>query len=478
MTTASTDDGDPWITCRDAATGEVLGQVTRMRPDAVRAAVSEAATAAEAWTRTSGRRRARVLESLLDEVVGAADELCRLSAHESGKTMLQALVGEVLPTCAAIAAATRATRRLRPSGRVVGVIGSDRFPLQGVVAPIASVLGEGHAVVVKLSEHASWSGTLYTEIVRNVLRQHGLDARLVQTVTGDVTAARALLETELETVMGSGPLDVLEQVERAARPGLEIQWQAQGNEAMIVCEHADLQRAVCMAMLAAFTPLPAPLVAAERIVVHARCYEPFVRAARRAIETLRVGDPLDETADCGRVAPSVGADHVHALVADARRHGARLLVGGERAHGRGELEPTLVVDVPPHARIAREPTFGPVMVVMRAEHDDEAIALVDGAPCGAGVSVLCRDRRHAAALSLRTRAHRCLIDGIGFERLVLRLHRPSSRVVLPAVAPYPAGPHTFAVVEGLLRLRFSSGVRERLRAAAELIRAGRTLHTR
>lgn len=463
------------IACRDATTGELLGRVPRMSAEDVRIAEAEATAGGASWRGTSRRQRRRVFATLLDEIVTAQDELCRLAVHESGKTMIQALLGDVLPTCAALHALVRSgdapTRSLGPtSGErrgLVAVRASPHFPLHGIVAPVVSALAEGDAVLLMLSEHASWSGGMYVEILRNVLRHHGHDPRIVQGLTGDDDTASTLREMGVDRVVGSWPDDAGHGPAR--------------QTAMIVCEDADVDGAVRAAMLTAFTPLPPPFVPAARILVHTRVHDVFVSAAARRIRAMRHGPPLDETVDCGVIAPWIGVDHVAALVDDASRHGAKMLVGGQLDHAfeRGHYPPTLVVDVPPHARIARESTFGPVMAVTRFDDDAQATELVGDATAGARVSIFSRDRRRTEALCRRLRATDVAFNDIGLMD-ALRAgprHRYPTKVVLPAVSPYPAGPHTYAVIESLLRLRFGPGVRQRLRAATELGRSMRSLWT-
>jgi acyl-CoA reductase-like NAD-dependent aldehyde dehydrogenase len=463
-----------WIACRDAASGEHLGYVPRMSAREVRHVLATARAAALRWRDTPRSRRRRVLASVLDEIVTAQDELARLATHESGKTMIQALMGDVLPSCAAVCRATRtpggpiarAPTQTGSSG-LVGALASPRFPLQSIVAPVALALAEGRGAIVRLSEHASWSGQMYVEIIRNVLRQHGHDPAIVASITGGPCTVAPLLEAKLDRVVASGPDEAARDfLTQAARTLTPVTWQRQGNEAMIVTEDADIDRALEAAIIAAFTPLPPPLLSAERILVHAACYEAFVCAARRRVRQLRQGMPLHEGVDCGAIAPSVGVDHVAALVEDACDRGATVLVGGrpDSAFSQAHYPPTLLVNVPPDARIAHEPTFGPVMAIMRVHGDAEAATLVNGAPTGAGVSIFGSTMSRARALSRALRSSRIRINEIGIaDSLVAH-----TAVLLPTISLYPARPRTYAFVESLLRLRFGNGLRERLRAAAEL----------
>jgi acyl-CoA reductase-like NAD-dependent aldehyde dehydrogenase len=463
------------ITCRDAFSGEHLAEVARMGAPEVHDAVASARAAVPAWRDATDGDRRRVLATLLDELVTAQDELCRLAAHESGKTMIQALLGDVLPTCSSTHQTIRRLARPRPGSPnaqphgVVGILASCRFPLQSIVSPVVAALADGQGAVVKLSEHASWSGEMFVEIIRNVLRQHGQDPALVVSVTGGRRTLAALVETRLDRIVGGGSddegRDLLTQAARSLTP---VRWQRHGNETMVVAEDADLDRAVKAAMLGALTPLPPPLIAAERILVHARLHDAFVEAARCGIGALRCGAPLEEGIDNGPVAPSVGVEHLRNLIDDAVRCGATVLIGGETdpALASTHVSPTLLVDVPPHARVVNEPTFGPVMSVVRVQSDAEAVALANDAPSGAGISLFCRRGTRARAHAERLRSSNVRINEIG---LAEALRAGAGATLLPVPSPYPSGPHTYALFESLLRLRFGRGVRQRLRAATELV---------
>src|SRR5688572_655105 len=159
------------IECRDPATLERLGEVPSLSAAEVGERVSRARGAQLAWGRTGFGERRRVIRALLDRVVERQEALCRLTARESGKTMNDVIVGEVLPVCEKLKYLLKhGERDLRPEPRpsgllghkatrveypplgVIAVLSSSSRPLHDVFGPAAAALFAGNAVVVKVSE--------------------------------------------------------------------------------------------------------------------------------------------------------------------------------------------------------------------------------------------------------------------------------------------------------------------------------------
>jgi acyl-CoA reductase-like NAD-dependent aldehyde dehydrogenase len=174
----------------DPSTGELLGQVPALPPEAVDNAVQAARRAQPQWARAKVSRRRAVARSILATLVQGQDELCRLAAHDSGATMVEIAVGQLLPTCEAIRHAC-ARHTLTDAHGVVGVVASPTMPLLSAVAPTVRALVEGNAVALKLAEATSWSGLAFAELIRDRLKEHRASGELLQVLTGydDVTEA-------------------------------------------------------------------------------------------------------------------------------------------------------------------------------------------------------------------------------------------------------------------------------------------------
>ncbi|MGZ3429517.1 MAG: aldehyde dehydrogenase family protein, partial [Polyangia bacterium] len=162
------------LSCRNPATGETLGDVPIFSRDAVLERVQRARRAQARWGATPRAERRRVLESLLDYIVAHQDEICRISARDSGKTLVDAMMGEIFPVCEKLRyTIAHGEKELAPEPRasgvlahkgvrveyhplgVIGVLCTWNFPFRNVFCPVIPALFAGNAVVVKVSEWTS-----------------------------------------------------------------------------------------------------------------------------------------------------------------------------------------------------------------------------------------------------------------------------------------------------------------------------------
>src|SRR5438270_8347688 len=129
---------------------------------------------------------------------------------------------------------------------------------------------------------------------------------------------------------------------------------------------ADLDRAAEVAVTARVQNNGQSCIAAKRFIVHDDVYDEFARRFVDRMQSLRVGDPLDEQTDVGPLATEQGRVDIEELVADATARGASVLCGGRAVDGPGwYYEPTVVAGVTPEMRIHCEETFAPVATLYR-----------------------------------------------------------------------------------------------------------------
>src|SRR5262249_10644582 len=179
--------------------------------EAVVERVQRARRAQVAWGQTSFAERRRVLSALLDYIVQHQEEICRICARDSGKTLVDAMMGEIFPVCEKLRyTIAHGERDLLPERResgvlmhkavrveyqplgVVGVLCPWNFPFHNVFCPVIPALFAGNAVVVKVSEWTSWSAADFQAIFDEVLTSCGHSTDLVQLVTGAGETGAAL----------------------------------------------------------------------------------------------------------------------------------------------------------------------------------------------------------------------------------------------------------------------------------------------
>ncbi len=508
------------VPCWDPATGESLGEVPVTTPDEVQKIVARARAAQASWGASSFAERRRVLGRLLDYLLDHADELCQMVSRDAGKTLENAIMGELWPVCEklrhTIATGEKdlATERVssgllvhkvaeieyHPLG-VIGVICPWNFPLQNVLGPVVPALMAGNACVVKVSEWVAWSMPRIQKIFDDVLGACGWSTDLVQLVTGYAETGVALCESGVDKVVFTGSMPNGRRVaQQCAKTLTPVILELGGKDPMIVCDDANLEQAAHAALLGAFMASGQMCLAAERVIVFERVHDAFVERVVQMAERLRQGAPLSgKTIDVGAMTMPHQLDIVEKLVADAVDKGARVRVGGKRINDGGGsfFAPTVLTGVTPAMKIAREETFGPVLCIFRVADEEAAIALANDTDYGLGSTVFSTDHARAERIAQRLRAGSTVVNdfgmaymanalpfggvgGSGYGRLngreglramcnqksVLRdrfgLHRP--------VKLYPVKDNEFARTRATLDLIYRRGLGAKLAAAAQLVR--------
>jgi acyl-CoA reductase-like NAD-dependent aldehyde dehydrogenase len=511
----------PPIECHDPATLERLGEVEVMDREQVEAIIARARAASPRWAATSFAERRAVLVDLLAWIVEHQAEICQLAARDSGKTLVDAAMGEVFPVCEKLRyTIAHGERDLSPEPRspgfllhkrgrveylpfgVVAVIAPWNFPFHNIFCPLIPALFAGNAVVVKVSEWTSWSATEYIEIVHRVLRKHGLSTDLVQVVTGWGETGAHLVRGGVDKVFFTGSPGNGRKVMATASDALTpVVLELGGKDPLIVCDDANLEQAADAAMLGVFTACGQMCVGAERIYVFDEVHDKFVETMRARVAALRQGPPLTEAiVDCGATTMPAQLEIIAALVDDALARGATALVGGRRNpdHAGQYYEPTLLVGVDHSMRITQEEVFGPVMVVIRVRDEAEAIRLANDCPYGLGSSVFTRDRARGQRIARQLRTGMTVVNDYGVAYMMQalpfggvgnsgfgRINGPEGlraccyakaivedRIPLGrSVSFHPVRPHSYALVQSAVRLIYARGLAAKRRALVDAARS-------
>jgi acyl-CoA reductase-like NAD-dependent aldehyde dehydrogenase len=506
------------VPCHDPATLEALGDVAAMSESDVRAVVARARAVQPAWARTTFAERRAVLRDLLTAIIEQQDEICRLASKDSGKTMVDALLGEVFPVCEKIRyALSHGEKDLSPEPRpsgflmhkkawvewsplgVVGVICPWNFPFHNIYCPMVPALFAGNAVVCKISEHTSWSAEALVKVVRDVLQKRGHDPDLVQYVTGYGETGAALVGSGVDKVFFTGsPQNGAKVMKTASETLTPVVLELGGKDPMIVCDDANVDHAVRQAMLGVYTACGQMCVGAERIYVFDAVYDEFVAKVTEKVRALRQGPPQDGLVDVGAMTMPGQLDILDRLVKDAVAKGARAVVGGKRNSAlTGQyFEPTILVDVDHTMAITQDEQFGPIMVIVRVKDEDEAVRLANDCRYGLGSSVFTRDIARGERIARRVRAGMSVVNDYGLAYMIQSLPfggvgisgfgkingreglraccnekaMVSDRVSLAAgVSVYPIHRATFAVTKSVIGMIYGDGPLAKGKAAASAV---------
>jgi acyl-CoA reductase-like NAD-dependent aldehyde dehydrogenase len=424
------------IPCWAPGSGERLGEVPVTTPAEVHAIVGRARVAQAVWAGTPFAERRRVLGRLLDYLLDHTDELCRLVAEDAGKTLENALLGEVWPIAEklrhTIAHGERdlapervspglllhkvATIEHQPLG-VIGVICPWNFPLQNVLGPLIPALMAGNAVVVKVSEWTSWSAPRIQAMLDAVLSDCGYPTDLLRLVTGYAETGVALCESGVDKIVFTGSMPNGRRVaEQCAKTLTPVILELGGKDAMIVCDDAHLEQAAHAALLGTFMASGQMCLAAERVIVFDRVHDAFVDRVVDLAASLRQGDPLaGGIVDVGAMTMPGQLEIVEKLVADAIAKGAQVRAGGQRLAGVGGsfFAPTVLTGVTRDMDIANKETFGPVLCVYRVAGEEEAVALANDSAYGLGSTVFTTSAARGRRIGDRVRAGSTVVNDFG-----------------------------------------------------------------
>ena len=360
------------------------------------AAAAEAHRVGAGWARRSPEERREVLARAADLVDERTEHLAMAIVVELGKPIAYARAeverGAALLRAAANlpepvpSAGPEAETRRVPLG-VVAQITPWNNPLAIPLGKLAPALSLGNSVVWKPSPR---SPRIAAEL-RDLLGEAGVPAGLVSIVDGGAEAADAVCEAEEVagvSVTGSSAAGYSAQAV-CARRRLPIQAELGGNNAAIVWADCDIAAAADAIAEAAFGCAGQRCTANRRAIVAEGCLDAFVDRLAAATSALPLGDPADPATRVGPLADEDAAERVAAVLRRAESDGARVLRpggGGSRIEGLERasryLEPALVLDAAPESEIVRRETFGPVLVVQRADDFDRALELLNGVPEG------------------------------------------------------------------------------------------------
>lgn len=404
---------------------------------------------------------------MLQHVLDNQEEICRVACLDSGKTMVDAQLGEILVTVEklqwtiahgekALTPTRRPTNLLmmykknavhyEPLGIVAALV-SWNYPFHNLIGPMISAIFSGNGILVKTSEQTAWSASYFASIARGALVAHGHDPALVQTVACWPQVANHITshpKISHITFIGSRPV-AHKVAESAAKALIPVVAELGGKDPCMVLDSAkgDLTRIVETLLRGTFQAAGQNCIGIERIIATPGVYDQLVERLEPRVKALRLGQDLD----VGAVISDASFFRLENLVQDAVQSGARLLAGGKRYyhpdHPNGfYFAPTLLVDVTSEMRIAHEECFGPIMVLMRAPSNSAADVLrIANAPdFGLGASVFGKDSDPAL---------KAIVKGVRSGMVAINDFAAYYAVQLPFGGVGGSGYGRFAAEEGL-----------------------------
>jgi len=408
--------GGKWLDAANGATHSVVNPATRepigtvpdMGVAETRQAIEAASQAFPAWAALTAKERAAILRRWYELLMANQEDLATLMTAEQGKPLAEAkgeisygasfiewfaeegkrLYGDVIPT-------HQSDRRLLVLRQPVGVVAAItpwNFPMAMITRKAGPALAAGCTIVIKPASQTPYSALAAAALAARA----GVPAGVLNVVTGvDAAAIGAELTANptVRKVTFTGSTAVGKKLmAQCAGTVKKLTMELGGNAPFIVFEDADLDAAVAGAIASKYRNSGQTCVCANRLLVQAPVYEAFARKLVHAVTQLRVGDGLKGPTDQGPLIDAGALAKVEQHIADAVGKGARIALGGKRhALGGTFFEPTVVTEVTPAMRMAREETFGPIAPLFRFESEQDAIRMANDTEFGLAAYFYTRD---------------------------------------------------------------------------------------
>ena len=400
----------------DTSTGETLLEVADATPEDALAALAAAAEAQSEWAATAPRERGEILRRAYELLLERADDLALLMTLEMGKPVAESraeltyaaeflrwfseeavrIHGRYMTNTTGVG---RILTMRQPVGPCVFVCPWN-FPTAMGTRKIAPAIAAGCTMVVKPAQQTPLSMLALADLLQDA----GLPGGVLNVITAHHSGAviePLLKDPRTRKLSFTGSTEVGRSlIAQSAEQILRVSMELGGNAPFLVFEDADLDAAIEGALTAKLRNIGEACTAANRFHVHESIAPEFARRMAERMSTLKVGRGTEPGVDIGPLIDDRQRGIVHELVGDAVSAGANLLCGGESIDGPGYFYlPTVLADVPPHARVLSEEIFGPVAPIATFSTEAEAIEAANSTQYGLVAYLYTRDLSRTFRLS-------------------------------------------------------------------------------
>jgi acyl-CoA reductase-like NAD-dependent aldehyde dehydrogenase len=394
---------------RSPHSGEVIAEVAVGTRADMKAAIDHAEEAAKVMAKLPAHKRAAILQNVSLLLKERKEEAARILALEAAKPITVArgeiartietyqfaadearrIHGETIPMDASAMGENRIAYTMRQPLGIVGAITPFNFPFNLVAHKLGPAFAAGNAVVLKPADQTPLS----SYFIADLFAEAGLPAGALQVIPGPGSEVgdELVCDDRVKLVTFTGSPEVGKLIRSKA--GLKrVVLELGSNAGLIIDEGFDIDRIIKRTVTGAFTFMGQVCISLQRIYVHRSLYNDFVEKFVAETQNLRIGDPLEETTDIAALISQRDVDRIASWIEEAKSLGAKVLTGGTEGN---IVKPTVIVDVPPHAKVSCQETFAPVVVISPVDTFEEAIEAVNDSRYGLQAGVYTNNIEHA-----------------------------------------------------------------------------------
>ena len=391
-------DAGATITVTNPATGETVGTVPKMGQAETRRAIEAANAAWPAWRSLTAGARSKILRRWFELLLEHQDDLAVLMTSEQGKSLTEAK-GEIGYAASFIEWFAEEGKRIygdvipghQPDKRIVvtkepigvcAAITPWNFPSAMITRKAGPALAAGCTMVLKPASQTPLSALALAVLAERA----GIPKGVFSVVTGSAGEIGGELTANpiVRKLTFTGSTEIGIKLAAQCAPTIKkLSLELGGNAPFIVFDDADLDAAVEGALASKYRNSGQTCVCANRLLVQDGVYDAFAEKLAAAVAKLKVGNGLEAGTTQGPLIDMNAVEKVEEHIADALSKGARLMTGGKRhALGHTFFEPTILADVTPAMKVAKEETFGPVAPLFRFTDEAEAIRMANDTEFG------------------------------------------------------------------------------------------------
>ena len=395
------------IEVNNPANLEIIGSVPKCGADETKVAIEAAHNAWNDWKNRSAKDRSIILHKWFKLIMSNQEDLAKIMTIEQGKPLVES-TGEIAYGASFVELYSEECKRVygdtipdplidrrtivikQPIG-VVAAITPWNFPSSMITRKCAPALSVGCPVVIKPASQTPFSALALAVLAEEAGIPHGV----INVITGSAKEIGLELSTNpiVRKLSFTGSTEIGKVLlSQCASTVKKVSMELGGHAPFIVFEDADIDAAVLGAIQSKFRNSGQTCVCANRLFVHEKIYDQFLKKFSEAVSLIKVGNGLDEGVVSGPLIDNNSLEKVIDHVADAVNKGSKIVVGG-KVHelGGNFFQPTIISDVSKKAKITYEETFGPVAPLYKFNSEEEVIKLANNTPYGLASYFYSRD---------------------------------------------------------------------------------------